>query len=219
MRPSIRPPANRVATFDPSALTPPERARLLTRLIAPRPIAVVSTMDDAGRGNLAPFSFFAPGGSAPWSCVFSATRDRHGHGKHTLANILATREYVICAATQSIAARINDASFAYPAGVDELTTVGFTPVASTLVGPPRIAESPVALECRLHQIVPHGDGPGAASYIIGEIVLVHVDEAVLVDGLPDERLMHLVARMGADRWSRVDPSVVFDLSRPTTPPR
>lgn len=208
-----------MTTFDPAVLTAPERARVLTRVIAPRPIAVVSTLDAAGRGNLAPFSFFTAGGSNPWSCVFSTTRDRHGHSKHTLDNIVATGEYVICVATTAIAERINAASFEYPAGVDELTAVGFTPVASTLVRPPRIAESPVALECRLHQVVPHGTGPGSASYIIGEIVLVHVDDAVLVDGLPDERLMHLVARMGADRWARVEPAGVFDLPRPTSPPR
>jgi flavin reductase (DIM6/NTAB) family NADH-FMN oxidoreductase RutF len=206
-----------VATFDAAALTPPERARLLTRVIAPRPIAVVSTLDRAGRGNLAPFSFFAPGGHAPWSCVFSTVRDRHGHGKHTLANIVATGEYVINVATRSLAERINRASFEYDAAVDEFDMSGFTRTPSVRVAPPRVAESPVALECRLHQVVPHGDGPGAATYIIGEILLIHADDAVCVDGLPDETRLHLVARMGADRWSAVLPEGVFDLPRPTTP--
>ncbi len=202
-------------SFDPAALTPSERARLLTRVIAPRPIAVVSTLDAAGRGNLAPFSFFAPGGHSPLSCVFSPTRDRHGHGKHTLDNIAATGEYVINVATAPYAGRINQASFEYATDVDEFDAAGFTRVASTLVKPPRVAESPVALECRLHQIVTHGDGPGAANYVIGEILMIHASEAVCTDGLPDETLMHLVARMGADRWSAVVDAGVFSLPRPT----
>jgi flavin reductase (DIM6/NTAB) family NADH-FMN oxidoreductase RutF len=206
-----------VARFDPTTLSAPERARILTRVVAPRPIAVVSTLDTNGVGNLAPFSFFTAGGSNPWSCVFSTTRDRHGHGKHTLANIEATGEYVINVATAPLAQRINQASFEYDAATDEFDAAGLTRAPSTIVRPPRVAESPVALECRLHQVVPHGDGPGAANYIIGEIVLVHADDAVCVDGLPDERLMQLVARLGADRWARLDSSSVFDLPRPTHP--
>lgn len=204
-------------SFDPAALSAPERSRLLTRVIAPRPIAVVSSLTAAGVGNLAPFSFFAPGGHAPWSCVFSAVRDRHGHGKHTLDNIAATGEYVINVATRSLAERINHASFEYDADVDEFDVVGLTRVPSTRVAPPRVAESPVALECRLQQIVPVGDGPGAANYVIGEIVMIHADDAVCVDGLPDETRMHLVARMGADRWCAVLDEGVFHLPLPTAP--
>jgi flavin reductase (DIM6/NTAB) family NADH-FMN oxidoreductase RutF len=206
-----------VPSFEPGALTGAERARLLTRVIAPRPIAVVSTLDAAGRGNLAPFSYFAPGGSAPLSCVFSATRDRLGQAKHTLDNIVATGEYVIHVATRALADRVNRASFEYPAGVDEIDMVGLTRLPSAHVRPPRIAESPVALECRLFQTIAHGEGPGSATYVIGEILAVQVDEAVCTDGLPDETKMALVARMGADRWSEVLPAGTFDLARPTTP--
>jgi flavin reductase (DIM6/NTAB) family NADH-FMN oxidoreductase RutF len=206
-----------VLTFDPSTLSAPERARLLARVIAPRPIAVVSTLNAAGRGNLAPFSYFAPGGSSPLSCVFSPTRDRHGEGKHTLANIEATGEYVINVATRALAARINQSSFEYPPGTDEFDAVGLTRAPSQRVAPPRVAESPVALECRLFQLLAHGAGPGSATYVIGEIVAIHVDPAVCTDGLPDETLMGLVARSGADRWSELTSAAVFSLPRPAAP--
>lgn len=196
-------------------MTAPERSRLVTRLVAPRPIALVSSLDADGRGNLAPFSFFNAGGSSPPSCVFSPGRDRHGVGKHTLANIVATGEYVINVVTQDIAHRVNKTSFEYPPDVDEFDMAGFTRAPSLRVRPPRVAESPIALECKLHSIVPVGTGPGCANYVIGEIVMIHVDDAVCVDEIPDERLIHLVARMGADRWLNVEADATFPLPRPT----
>jgi flavin reductase (DIM6/NTAB) family NADH-FMN oxidoreductase RutF len=203
--------------FDPTALSTIARARLITRLVAPRPIAFVSTLSAEGVGNLAPFSFFNAGGHSPMSCVFSAGRDRHCAGKHTLANIEATGQYVINVSTRAMAERINKASFEYPANVDEFDVTGFTRVPSVRVKPPRVGESPISLECELHTIVPHGSGPGSASYIIGEIVLIHVDDSVCVDGLPDERLVGLVARGGADRWVTIEQHAFFPLPRPTTP--
>jgi flavin reductase (DIM6/NTAB) family NADH-FMN oxidoreductase RutF len=203
--------------FDMEALPAPDRQRLLTRVIAPRPIAFVSTLNAAGRGNLAPFSHFALGGHAPPSCVISPTFDRHGTGKHTLANITATGEYVINISTRALAERINKTSFEYPEDVDEFDAAGFTRVPSTRVKPPRVGESPINLECRLYQIVPHGNGPGSASYVIGEVLMIHVDEAVCVDGLPDERLVGLAARGGADRWAALTYDAFFSLPRPTAP--
>lgn len=203
--------------FDPAALSAIERSRLLTRVIAPRPIAFVSTLNAEGRGNLAPFSYFNGGGQSPMSCVFAVTRDRHGNGKHTLANIEATAEYVINISTRAMAERINKTSFEYPADVDEFDVAGFTRVPSTRVKPPRVGESPISLECELHTIIPHGSGPGSANYIIGEVVMLHVDDSVCVDGLPDERLVGLVARAGADRWLTVEQQAFFSLPRPTTP--
>lgn len=203
--------------FDVAALAAQERSRLLTRVVAPRPIAFVSTLNAAGKGNLAPFSFFALGGSGPASCVFSPTLDRHLNTKHTLDNIRATGEYVINVSTHALAERINKTSFEYPADVDEFDAAGFTRAPSVRVKPPRVAESPISLECRLFQIVPHGDAAGAASYVIGEILVVHADPAVCVDGIPDERLVGLTARGGADRWVSVRAEDFFALPRPTAP--
>jgi flavin reductase (DIM6/NTAB) family NADH-FMN oxidoreductase RutF len=206
-----------VPSFDLAELGAIERSRLLTRCIAPRPIAFVSTLNATGQGNLAPFSFFTAGGHSPPSCVFSVTRDRHGRGKHTLANIEATGEYVVNVTPYALAERVNQTSFEYAADVDEFDVAGFTRVPSVRVRPPRVGESPVALECRLHQVVQHGTGPGAANYIIGEIVMIHADARVCVDGVPDERLIGLAARAGADRWVRVTDAAFFPLPRPTAP--
>lgn len=203
--------------FELSTLSPMERSRLLTRVIAPRPIAFVSTLDAHGRGNLAPFSYWAGGGQSPPSCVFSVTRDRHGSGKNTLANVEATGEYVINVVTRPMAEKVNQASFEYPAGTNEFDVVGFTRAPSVRVKPPRVAESPISLECRVYKIVPHGDGPGAANYVIGEVLLIHADDSVCTDGLPDETLVLPVARMGADRWLETSRARVFAQARPTTP--
>lgn len=203
--------------FDLGTVPSPDRSRLLNRVIAPRPIAFVSTLSAAGAGNLAPFSYFALGGNGPPSCVFSPTLDRHLNTKHTLDNIRATGEYVINICTRPLAERINKTSFEYPHDVDEFDVAGFTRAPSTRVKPPRVAESPINLECRLFQIVPHGDAPGAANYVIGEILVIHVDESVCVNGIPDERLIGLVARGGADRWVSLRYEEFFSLPRPTGP--
>jgi len=178
----------------------------------------VSTLNAEGRGNLAPFSFFN-GGAAIRRCraVFSAGRDRHGNGKHTLANIEATGEYVINVSTHAMAERINKASFEYAADIDEFDVAEFTRVPSVPRKTARVGESPIALECKLHTIVPHGSGAGQANYIIGEIVLIHAHESVCVDGIPDERWYGLVARAGADRWVTIEQDAFFPLPRPTTP--
>lgn len=203
--------------FEIGSLPAPERSRLVTRVIAPRPIAFVSTLNAEGKGNLAPFSFFAAGGHGPPSCVFSPTLDRNLTTKHTLDNIRATGEYVINICTRPLAERINKTSFEYPVEVDEFDVSGFTRAPSIRVKPPRVAESPINLECKLFQIVNHGDGPGAAHYVIGEIVVVHAHESVCVDGIPDERLVGLVARAGADRWVSLEADHFFPLPRPTSP--
>ncbi|MBX9929584.1 MAG: flavin reductase family protein [Gemmatimonadaceae bacterium] len=191
--------------------------RLLTRLVAPRPIAFVSSLDAAGRGNLAPFSFFMLGGAAPPSVVICPLGDRRRGDKDTLRNIESTGEYVIHVVTEAMVARVNQASFDYPPEVDEFDAAGFTRVPSVRVRPPRVAESPVAMECRRFQVVRHGSGPMASNYIIGEVVHVHVDDAVLTDGLPDTHLIQPAARLGANDWSITRAAMHFSLARPTAP--
>ena len=140
-------------------LDPPKRHAWLTPLIAPRPIALVSTVSAAGVGNLAPFSFFAMGGQNPQSVAFCPVADRDGNPKDTLRNVLETGEFVINVVSRAMAERVNQASAPYPPEVDELEAVGFTRAASTVVRPWRVAESPAQLECRVFQVVPHGSGP------------------------------------------------------------
>jgi flavin reductase (DIM6/NTAB) family NADH-FMN oxidoreductase RutF len=197
-----------------------ELHHLLTRAVAPRPIALVSSLSPESRGNLAPFSFFNLGGTNPPSLVFSVVNDRHGREKDTLANVRETREFVVCVVTRAMAERMTAASAAFPRGVDEFEESGFTRAPSNRVRPPRVAESPVALECRLHAIVPHGTGPLAANYVIGEVMLLQVDERVLdASGRPDPARIDFIGRMGGEYYLHARGDLLFELPRPPDPPR
>lgn len=205
-----------MAEFDLRALSLPERHRLLTATVAPRPIALVSTLDVHGRGNLAPFSYWGLGGSNPPSCTICPITDPRRGAKDTLRNIEATGEYVIHVVTRDMAERVNQASFEYPPGVDEFDAVGFTRAPSATVRPPRVAESPLALECRLFSVVRHGDGPSSSNYVIGEVVRVYADDRVLgANGVPDTRKVEPVARLGGIDWAVTRADAHFSLARPT----
>lgn len=196
-------------------LTVSERHTWLTPLITPRPIAFVSTLSADGIGNLAPFSFFAMGGQNPQSVAFCPIADRHGEPKDTLRNIIETGEFVINIVSREMAERVNQASGAYPPDVDEFDITGFTREASVLVRPPRVAEAPAALECRLFQLVPHGTGPQHSTWVIGEVLALHIrEEFIGADGRPDTANMQPVARLGRDEWASVTPDTMFRLARP-----
>ncbi len=203
--------------FELSAMERREVYQLLTRVVAPRPIAFVSSLDPEGGGNLAPFSFFSMGGLNPPSLVFCPVNTRDGFVKDTVRNIETTGEFVVNVVTRSMAEAMNQASWTYPPESDEFDEVGFTRAASDLVAPPRVAESPVAIECRLHRILRHGEGALASNYIIGEALKVHVDEAVMDAGSPDARKLDLVGRLGADWYVHVEPESLFELPRPVGP--
>jgi flavin reductase (DIM6/NTAB) family NADH-FMN oxidoreductase RutF len=195
-----------------------EGYQVLIRIVAPRPIAFVSTLSGRGEGNLAPFSYFNLGGANPPSVVFSVLTDRHGQEKDTLKNIRETGEYTISVVQRAMAEKMNLASIAFPRGVNEFVEAGFTPVPSELVKPPRVAESPVAMECRLHTILPHGDGPLAGRYVIGEVLLVHVDDAMLdEEGRIDPVRPDFIGRMGADWYVHAAGESLFEMPRPTPP--
>jgi flavin reductase (DIM6/NTAB) family NADH-FMN oxidoreductase RutF len=204
-------------TYDFRELPIPQAYKLMTLAVAPRPIAFVSTLSPDGVGNLAPFSYFNIGGAHPPSCVICPINTRNEALKDTVRNIEATGEYVINAVTRGIAEQASQCSWAYPYGVDEFDAVGLTRAPSTLVKPPRVAESPLAIECRLHQIVRHGAGALASNYIIGEMLLMHVAEEATTDGLPDNAKLDLVGRLGADWYCTTRPDSLFPLPRPVGP--
>jgi flavin reductase (DIM6/NTAB) family NADH-FMN oxidoreductase RutF len=200
--------------FDPSEMSPGDAHRLLLHCVAPRPIAFTSTLSPEGARNLAPFSYFMAGGANPPSVVISPLTDRTGGPKDTLRNILATGEYVINVATYGIRDRLNLASAEYPYGVSEWEQAGFLPAPSVRVRTPRVLECPLAIECRLFQVIPHGEGPLAANYVIGEVIYVHVREDLLVEGRVDARRVDYIARMGADWYDRATADTMFELPRP-----
>lgn len=198
------------ATLDFATLAPAELYRALSDVVVPRPIAFVSTLDADGRPNLAPFSFFMMGGSHPPSVCFSPTRGRDGE-KDTLENVRATGEMTVNLVTRAESLGMNATAAAFPRGHSEWEASGFTPLPSTLIRPARVAECAVQLEARLFRIVEHGEGPGAARYVIAEIVAAHFDEALV--GRTHE--FAPIARLGGAEYLDLDTGERFELRRPT----
>jgi flavin reductase (DIM6/NTAB) family NADH-FMN oxidoreductase RutF len=186
---------------------------LLVGVVTPRPIAWVTTVSPAGVVNLAPFSFFNAFGANPPVVVFSPTFKRDGTKKDTLRNVEATDEFVIQAATADLAGVVNLSSKELPPDQSEIELIGLPTVPSVMVKPPRVAASPVHLECRVRQVIPCGTGPIAANLVVGEVVYIHVRDDVLgPDGKPDPRKLRTVARLGGDFWCHT--SDLFELKRP-----
>jgi flavin reductase (DIM6/NTAB) family NADH-FMN oxidoreductase RutF len=187
--------------------------RMLVGIVTPRPIAWVTSIDSAGRVNLAPFSFFNAFGANPPVVVFSPTLRRDGSKKDTLLNVEATGEFVLNAAVESLAEQVNESSSELPYGQSEVDLTGLSLVPSHSVRPPRIAKSPAHFECRVLQIVPIGSGPSSANLVIGEILMIHVDEAVLDEHRRvDPRKLKTIARLGGDEYCRT--SDIFSMRRP-----
>lgn len=186
---------------------------LLVGLVTPRPIAWVTTLSPAGVVNLAPFSFFNVFGSNPPVVVFSPTNKRDGSKKDTLHNVEATGEFVVNVSVADLAEKVNLTSRELPPDQSEVDLAGLHTTPSVKVRPPRVAESPAALECKVRQIVPVGSGAIAANLVIGEVVVIHVaDEVLDATGRPDPRKLRTVARLGGDYWCHT--SDLFEQKRP-----
>jgi flavin reductase (DIM6/NTAB) family NADH-FMN oxidoreductase RutF len=186
--------------------------------VAPRPIAFASTIDRNGRPNLSPFSFFNCFSAKPPILVFSPSRRvRDNTIKHTLENIYETREVVINAVSYDIVQQTSLSSVEYPKGVNEFIKAGFTPLESKIVKPFRVKESPVQMECRVTQIIELGTEGGAGNLIICEVLLIHINEAVLdQSGRIDPDKIDLVARMGGDYYCRASGDAIFSVEKPNT---
>jgi flavin reductase (DIM6/NTAB) family NADH-FMN oxidoreductase RutF len=180
----------------------------------PRPIAFVSTLSAAGVVNLAPFSFFNGLGGNPPAVMFSPCNNRYGKLKDTVVNLQHLGEFVVNTVPYGIAQSMNDASFEFPPETSELEACGFTALPSKHVRPPRVAESPVHMECRLVQIVPVGTGPLAANVCIGEVLCFHVAAGFrLPDGTVDIAKLDAIGRLGGELYSCTRDR--FGMPRPT----
>ncbi len=201
--------------IDPKEASVNEVSKVLLGGVAPRPIALVSTLSLDGQRNLAPFSFFNAFGSNPPVVVFSpARRGRDGSVKDTYNNLIGTRECVIHAVTYSMVQQVSLASTEYPTGTDEFIKAGLTPVASEKVKPFRVAESPFQMECILRQMINVGDGPGSGNLAVCEVVLFHVAEDLFSDGIIHPDNIDLVGRNSADYYTRAHGSAVFTVKKP-----
>ena len=206
-------PVEQMREFDFSKTTAAENYRLLIGAIVPRPIAFVSTISQAGQGNLAPFSFFTGVSSDPPCLVFSVTGKRDGTHKDTLRNILETRQFVVNSVAEWMAEAMHQCSADYPYGVDEMKEVGLTPLPSRLIRPFRVKEAPIQMECELFQTVEIGaGGSGSATLVIGKILLMHVYEAAYQDGKIQVAALKPLGRLGGSSYGVT--SGVFDLPRP-----
>ena len=185
----------------------------LVSVVTPRPIAWVTTINSAGVVNLAPFSFFNAFGANPPIVVFSPTNKRDGSKKDTYRNVVANGEFVVNIVTASLAEKANLSSKELPPDESEVELAELHVVPSLKVKPPRLAESPVNLDCKVRQIIPCGDGAIAANLVIGEIVTMHIADNVLDDkGRVDPRKLKTVARLGQEFWCHT--SDLFELKRP-----
>lgn len=179
-------------------------------IVAPRPIGWISTLDAEGRVNLAPYSYFNAVASRPPMVMFASEGL-----KHTAANAAATGEFVANLATEELRHAMNLTSASLPAGEDEMRHAGLTPAPSRLVKPPRVAESPAALECKVVSVTELADIEGrkiGRYVVIGQVVGVHIDPTVIEDGHFDTAKARALARCGYRDYAVV--ASTFQLARP-----
>ncbi|WP_405268802.1 flavin reductase family protein [Cellulophaga sp. Ld12] len=199
----------------PDEVTTAKLHGYLLGAVGPRPIAFASTLDENGRPNLSPFSFFNVFSANPPILIFSpARRVRDNTTKHTLENCLQTKEVVINVVNFDMVQQMSLSSTEYPEGENEFKKAGLTMLASEVVAPFRVAESPVQFECKVIKIEALGENGGAGNLIFSEVVKVHVDKAILDEnGSIDQRKIDLVARMGGNWYSRANEGL-FEVPKP-----
>ena len=205
-------------TLSTDELTTQEIQQYLQYAIAPRPICFASTIDLEGNVNLSPFSFFNLFSMNPPICIFSPSRRvRDNTTKHTLENIKLVPECVINIVNYEMVQQISLASCDYPKGTNEFIKAGFTPLASELVKPPRVAEAPIQLECIIQEVITLGENAGAGNLVLALIKKIHIKEEVLdVHKNIDQAKLDLVARLGGDWYARITAENLFKVEKPNT---
>jgi flavin reductase (DIM6/NTAB) family NADH-FMN oxidoreductase RutF len=202
----------------PSELAHSELYGILLNSVAPRPIAWVSTISASGQHNLAPFSFFNAVCVDPPLLAFAPglrkpkVETGHGEAKDTLRNIRETKEFVVNIVTYELAEQMNLTSGEYDPSVNEFELAKVTPQASTIVRPPRVAESPVSFECKHYQILDFSTAPTSSSLVIGQVVAIHIGDSHIKDGKLDRNSLDLIGRMGGIQYSRTTQR--FEMVRP-----
>ena len=185
-------------------------------LVVPRPIGWVSTLSVDGVANLAPYSFFNAVGYTPPQVMFSAGRRSEGGRKDSAVNAEETGEFVVNLATWELRAQMNASSVPAPADVDEFEIAGLTQAKSTLIKPPRVAETPVAFECRLNQVVQIGSGNSESGLVIGDIALVHIRDDIINGHRIDQQKLRPTGRLAGSMYCHT--LDVFEMVRPAYSP-
>lgn len=205
-------------TLDPTKLPTREFHQFLLGSVAPRPIAFVSTIDEYGNHNVAPYSFFNVFSSNPPIAVFSSNRRvLNNTTKDTLSNVIKTKEAVINIVNYDIVHQMAIASVEFDSDVSEFVKAGLTPESAHIVKPPMVAESPACMECTVEDIITLGNHGGAGHLIICKIHLLHVSEAAIDDNdRINPHIMDLMGRMGRAYYCRASGSNVFPIVQAVT---
>ena len=205
-------------SINPKEIEIPKLHRYLLGSVGPRPIAFASTIDSKGNINLAPFSFFNVFSANPPILIFSPARSgRTNESKDTYNNVKEVPEVVINVVTHEMVHQMSLASSPYDSDVSEFEKAGFTSLASDLITPPRVKESPVQFECKVNEVIELGDQGGAGNLIICEVLRIHVKESILDQNeMIDQHKIDLVSRMGGNWYCRADKNSMFEIQKPIT---
>lgn len=202
--------------IDPKEIAIQKLHQYILGAVAPRPIAFASTLDKKGHPNLSPFSFFNAFGVNPTTLIFSPSRrGKDNTTKDTYENVKEVAEVVINVVTREIVQQASLSSTEYPEDVNEFLKSGLTMLPSVKVRPFRVKESPVQFECKVREVIETGDQGGAGNLVICEILMIHVDDAILDDqGGIDPNKIRLVGRMGKDHYCEAFGPAIFDVQKP-----
>ena len=192
--------------IDPADLAPREVYYLLTGVVVPRPIAWVSSLAADGTRNLAPHSYFNAISSNPPIVHFTSTGV-----KDSLRNVRATGEFVVNIVSRQLAEPMNFTAADFPPDEDEFAWAGLDAAESRKVRPPRVAQAKAALECRVRTVLSMGNG----NMVFGDVVHLHVDDAVWNDGRVDPALLEPLGRLGGSGYTTVGPETIMRMPRPT----
>lgn len=207
-----------MTTLDPKELPVPKLHGYLLGAIGPRPIAFASTVDENGVNNLSPFSFFNVFSAAPPILIFSPARNgRTNTTKDTYNNIKKNPEVVINIVNIDIVHQASLSSSPFSPETDEFKKSGLTPIASDLVRPMRVQESPVQFECKVLEVRELGNQGGAGNLVICEVVKIHIHDDILDEnGVIDQKKINLVARMGGNWYCHANEKSMFEITKPIT---
>jgi flavin reductase (DIM6/NTAB) family NADH-FMN oxidoreductase RutF len=188
--------------LSPDTLEWRDAYKLLIGSILPRPIAFVSSIDENGIANAAPFSFFTAICADPMLICFSPMRrGSDGSKKDTLVNIENTKQFVVNIVSESLAEQMNNCAVEFAPEVDELEAAGLTKEPSRMVNVPRIKESLIHLECELYQVLEFGDKPGAGSLVIGKVLNIHIEDELLQNGRINTAKLQPIGRMAGNTYT------------------
>ncbi len=198
--------------FNPQDLEQTAIYKLLTGIVIPRPIGWISTISEDGINNLAPFSYFNAVGDDPPHVMFSTVHSNNLN-KDTLNNVLATKQFVVNMVTEDLVEQMNRTSQPIPANESEFELAGLTPIASSLVLPPRVKECKITMECEMvHHYQLENSKTGGATIVIGKIVLFHIDESVLLDNYKiNLETYKPIARLAGSNYSKLGD--IFSIKR------